>query len=364
MEKIYFIIVDNEQAGPYSIEELKNLKIKKDSLIWKEGLENWVEAVSIEELKPIFIATPPPIPKVKEPEVVVKTNEPLQFEDNLKKEKLEKQKIKTEITKKKTAKEIIRVLRYIKYSLLIGLVAFLVAFGIYNGFKFLIYYPDCKSDYRSIYDLEAECKLYNIQSWKNYEKNQLFSDYKKWANRLGFSFELNKDIYTRILDGNGFQEGKMYKDRTTNHFYNQSFYDYDFQVSANCKYRYMDVNGQIVEMPEPVFNFEDYLTLNGKKNKIDPVTEKNNKLKAAKYDEFKNNVKVGKIKEIKEVDEIRMVIKYGRIVKRNLDYALEYAFYWGIGFLGLVFPGVYLISLLFIGIKSSKEWVEKNSQEN
>ena len=94
MEKIYFIVVDNEQAGPYSIEELQNLKIKKDSLVWKDGLENWIEAESIEELKHIFIATPPPIPKAKEPEVVLKTIEPLQFEDNLKKEKLEKQKIK------------------------------------------------------------------------------------------------------------------------------------------------------------------------------------------------------------------------------------------------------------------------------
>ena len=169
MEKIYFIVVDNEQAGPYSTEELKGLKIKKDSLVWKEGLDDWTQAVMIEELKQIFISTPPPIPKAKEQEVIIKTEEPIKFEDNLKKEKLAQQKIKNEKSKKKTAKEIKRVLKYIKYSLLIGLVAFLIAFGIYNGFKFLFYYPDCKSDYRSIYDLEAVCKLYNIQSWENYD---------------------------------------------------------------------------------------------------------------------------------------------------------------------------------------------------
>lgn len=354
MEKKYYIVIDNEQAGPYSIEELKDLKIKKDSLVWKEGLENWVVAESIEELKPLFIATPPPIPKAKESEVVIKTKEPLQFEDNLKKEKLEKQKIQSEITKKKTAKEIKRTMKFFKFSLLIGVLAYLISFGIYNGFKFLPYYFNC--DYSS----KAECEIHNIKSEKEFEVKD-FDNYKKWSKLVGLEFNLESH-YNSILNFtpywttgyfktqvSNFERGYMYNDRTYQgrYDYNRSFYDFDLQVTAYNGFRYEDLEGNALEKPD--FDFE--LSLDKKPQSYE-------------YRKFESDVKKGKIKEIKIVSSIKKVLEYGSIIHRNVEYAAEYAFLWGIGFLGLVFPVAYLLSLLFIGVRNTKDWVEKNSKDN
>ena len=63
MDKKYFYIKDNNRLGPYSIKQLANQNIKKNTLIWKDGLEDWVKASELKELKEIIIAEPPPIPK-------------------------------------------------------------------------------------------------------------------------------------------------------------------------------------------------------------------------------------------------------------------------------------------------------------
>jgi hypothetical protein len=34
------------------------------TLVWKEGLENWIEAEKVGELKDLFSQNPPPIPGV------------------------------------------------------------------------------------------------------------------------------------------------------------------------------------------------------------------------------------------------------------------------------------------------------------
>jgi hypothetical protein len=64
--KKYFIHNGDEQTGPFSVEELKIKKISPDTHIWYEGLENWKEASSIEELKSLFLQTPPPFKKKSE----------------------------------------------------------------------------------------------------------------------------------------------------------------------------------------------------------------------------------------------------------------------------------------------------------
>jgi len=61
--KEYYYSNGDEQNGPVTIEDLKD-KINKDTLIWAEGMENWQKADSIEELKTLFKAVPPPIKKV------------------------------------------------------------------------------------------------------------------------------------------------------------------------------------------------------------------------------------------------------------------------------------------------------------
>jgi tetratricopeptide (TPR) repeat protein len=67
MEKFYYYVSDDEKRGPFSLEELKSKRLKKSTLVWTEGLENWVIADQMEELKGFLVAEPPPIPKKIEP---------------------------------------------------------------------------------------------------------------------------------------------------------------------------------------------------------------------------------------------------------------------------------------------------------
>ncbi len=57
----YFIHIDDIQKGPYSITELKEQNITRDTLVWFEGAESWMKANDIEDLKEIFKSIPPPL---------------------------------------------------------------------------------------------------------------------------------------------------------------------------------------------------------------------------------------------------------------------------------------------------------------
>ena len=65
----YFIIVNDQQQGPFTIDELKLRGIAPDTLVWAEGMPQWTPASQVDELKTIFqneaggsTATPPPPP--------------------------------------------------------------------------------------------------------------------------------------------------------------------------------------------------------------------------------------------------------------------------------------------------------------
>jgi GYF domain 2 len=75
MEEYYFS--DGEkQFGPFTLGELKDQKITKDSLIWYEGLDNWIKANEIENLKTLFKATPPPLQRIQTPKVEIPVIQP------------------------------------------------------------------------------------------------------------------------------------------------------------------------------------------------------------------------------------------------------------------------------------------------
>ncbi|MEM9546085.1 MAG: DUF4339 domain-containing protein [Bacteroidota bacterium] len=61
--KEYYIAKGNEKLGAFSLEELKSQTIYSDTLIWKEGWENWKEASEVAELETIVRNSPPPIPQ-------------------------------------------------------------------------------------------------------------------------------------------------------------------------------------------------------------------------------------------------------------------------------------------------------------
>lgn len=54
MEKIYFIVVDNNQEGPFSKEELRMRNLHPDTLIWRAGLPQWVKIADLEEVADVI----------------------------------------------------------------------------------------------------------------------------------------------------------------------------------------------------------------------------------------------------------------------------------------------------------------------
>ena len=58
----YYYAKNEEKIGPLTLGELKKIDIKKDTLVWYEGLKDWTKAGEIKELKELFKVIPPPIP--------------------------------------------------------------------------------------------------------------------------------------------------------------------------------------------------------------------------------------------------------------------------------------------------------------
>jgi membrane protease subunit (stomatin/prohibitin family) len=64
----YMVSVAGNQSGPFNMEQLKQFvstgEFTKQTLVWKQGMDNWVEAGSVQELASLFVANmqPPPPP--------------------------------------------------------------------------------------------------------------------------------------------------------------------------------------------------------------------------------------------------------------------------------------------------------------
>lgn len=76
MEKFY-IVINNEQKGPFSVKEILEMDINQNTLGWNENYDNWTELKNIEQFKIKFSKKPPPIPKenIKKPLKVIITKE-------------------------------------------------------------------------------------------------------------------------------------------------------------------------------------------------------------------------------------------------------------------------------------------------
>lgn len=60
---LYFIEENNEKAGPFSFDELAQKRIPESTLIWRNGLDNWIPAKQLQEISEFVIYNPPPFPK-------------------------------------------------------------------------------------------------------------------------------------------------------------------------------------------------------------------------------------------------------------------------------------------------------------
>jgi hypothetical protein len=64
----YYVSVNGQAAGPYDMTTLGNMvtagTLTKGSLVWKQGMGNWVRAETVQELQPVFGSEPtvPPVP--------------------------------------------------------------------------------------------------------------------------------------------------------------------------------------------------------------------------------------------------------------------------------------------------------------
>jgi len=76
--KKYFLHNGTEQKGAYTIEELKQMDLTADLMIWHEGLVEWTEISNVPELKnllkseptpPLFIQRTPPPPFNPKPQI-------------------------------------------------------------------------------------------------------------------------------------------------------------------------------------------------------------------------------------------------------------------------------------------------------
>lgn len=55
MKKEWFIIIDKNKEGPYSLFDLKrDYRITPDTLVWKVGFPKWLKMREVKELKELF----------------------------------------------------------------------------------------------------------------------------------------------------------------------------------------------------------------------------------------------------------------------------------------------------------------------
>ncbi|MBL4745537.1 MAG: RDD family protein [Flavobacteriaceae bacterium] len=55
----YYLIEKDEKTGPFTIEQLNEKDLYKETLVWTKGLDEWTEAKNIPMLKDIIDQTPP-----------------------------------------------------------------------------------------------------------------------------------------------------------------------------------------------------------------------------------------------------------------------------------------------------------------
>ena len=61
----YYIIVNNERRGPYTIDHLKTMQLTPSTMVWCKGMANWAPAQEVTELNCLFTPTNdiPPMPQ-------------------------------------------------------------------------------------------------------------------------------------------------------------------------------------------------------------------------------------------------------------------------------------------------------------
>ena len=66
----YHVAVNGQATGPFDISVLAQMatarQLTVDSLVWKNGMEQWAKAGTVDELKSLFTNVMPPIPTIND----------------------------------------------------------------------------------------------------------------------------------------------------------------------------------------------------------------------------------------------------------------------------------------------------------
>ena len=60
--KQYYIICNDKQAGPYTLEELARLSLTPETIVWTEGMTDWAPAREVSELQGLIAPNTPTPP--------------------------------------------------------------------------------------------------------------------------------------------------------------------------------------------------------------------------------------------------------------------------------------------------------------
>lgn len=52
---MYYIIINDQQQGPFSLEELEARGLCPDSMVWRAGMSDWMPARNVDELRDYFV---------------------------------------------------------------------------------------------------------------------------------------------------------------------------------------------------------------------------------------------------------------------------------------------------------------------
>lgn len=60
----FFIVENNQQAGPFTLEEMASRGVTPSTPVWREGMSDWTPAGNLPELQPLFGGSVPSQPSV------------------------------------------------------------------------------------------------------------------------------------------------------------------------------------------------------------------------------------------------------------------------------------------------------------
>lgn len=60
----YHIVINGQASGPYTLEQLAQLGVTGETMVWYNGLPNWVAASTVPEIMEVITPPAPPVPPV------------------------------------------------------------------------------------------------------------------------------------------------------------------------------------------------------------------------------------------------------------------------------------------------------------